>query len=449
MDVILFNTLTGADQKVVPIHDHEVRMYHCGPTVYDYAHIGNLRAFVVNDILRRTIEYAGYRVNQMMNITDIDDKTIKKSKSGGIPLAELTRHYEVLLLADFRHLNIELPEHIPRATEHIGGMIALIEKLLSEGYAYASDDGIYFDISKSKGYGALARLDLSAITQSRIASDEYDKKNARDFALWKFWTTEDGENAYEASFGRGRPGWHIECSAMAMSELGETLDIHTGGVDLIFPHHTNEIAQSEAVTGRNLSNIWLHNEFVMINGQKMSKSLDNIVTLKTVTKRGFSPLALRYWVLGAHYRTKANFTWEALLGSETALRKLNDHIGDELGSVNEAYRARFAELITNDLNTPRALAIAWEVAKDPILSQSDKTATLLDFDRVFGLGLAPRSTEEIPAEITALVRVREQARLDNDWVKSDEIRAKVKSLGWDISDTSEGQKISKLQSSGF
>ncbi len=439
MDVILFNTLTGSNQKVVPLHAHEVLMYHCGPTVYDYAHVGNLRAAIINDILRRTLEYAGYTVKQVMNITDIDDKIINRSREEGVPASAITTKYEDVYLADLRNLNIKIPEYLPHATLHVGGMIAMVEKLLREEYAYATTDGVYFDVSKSKNYGALARLDINAETQSRAGGE--DKKNERDFALWKFWAPEDGDVVFDASFGRGRPGWHIECSAMAMSELGETLDIHTGGVDLIFPHHTNEIAQSEAITGKPLASIWLHNEFVMIDGQKMSKSLGNHTTLHTVVEHYFSPLAFRYWVLGAHYRTKANFTWEALEGAQTALRKLNDHIGEELGSVNHAYQARFAEIIANDLDTPRGLALAWEVAKDSTISPSDKTATLLDFDMVFGLRLAPVKAEIIPIKIEALARARETARLDKDWVKSDEIREQLKTLGWDISDTSEGQKI--------
>ena len=292
----LFNSLTRSPEELKPLHGNEVTMYHCGPTVYDYAHIGNLRAYISWDILRRTVEYAGYDVKQVMNITDIDDKTIKRSHDEGLTLSELTNKYENIFLADLRHLNIKVPEHLPHAREHVAGMIAIIEKLIRDGFAYKTDDGVYFDIAKSEGYGTLVELDLSAVTQSRIASDEYDKKNARDFALWKFWTADDGDNAFEASFGRGRPGWHIECSAMAISELGETVDIHTGGVDLLFPHHTNEIAQSEAFTGKPFAKYWLHNEFVMVDNKKMSKSLDNFYTLKTIVESGFSPLAYRYWV---------------------------------------------------------------------------------------------------------------------------------------------------------
>ncbi|MEK7568706.1 MAG: cysteine--tRNA ligase [Patescibacteria group bacterium] len=442
MDVTLFNTLSRTLEKLEPLHDREVRMYHCGPTVYDYAHIGNLRSFIFADILRRTLEYAGYSVKQVMNITDIDDKTIKRSRDEGVTLATITNRYEDIFLADLRHLNIKVPERMPHATEHVGGMIALIEKLLREGFAYTADDGVYFDIAKSKGYGTLAELDLNAVTESRIGNDEYDKKNARDFALWKFWTPEDGENVFDASFGRGRPGWHIECSAMAMSELGdETIDIHTGGIDLVFPHHTNEIAQSEAATGKQFAKYWLHNEFVMVDGQKMSKSLGNITTLKTVAEHGINPLAFRYFILGTHYRAKANFTWEGLAGAQTALIRLSDHLGEEIGTVHKEYQKRFAEFVASDLDTPRALALAWEVAKDPSLSTADKTATLLDFDRVLGLGLTVRVPEKIPAEISSLVGTREEARQNKDWAKSDKIRDKINALGWDILDTDKGSEI--------
>ncbi len=442
MDVKLFNTLTGYIQTVVPIKRRDISMYHCGPTAYDDAHIGNLRAATTNDILCRTFEFNEFRVKQVMNITDIDDNTIERSQRDGVVLSELTRKYTDIYLSDLRLLNIKVPKYITLATEHINGMIELVRKLMTNGYAYATTDGIYFDISKSKNYGALARLDLNAETQSRIEIG--DKRNERDFVLWKFWTESDGVNVYDAFFGRGRPGWHIECSVMAMDTLGETIDIHTGGVDLIFPHHTNEIAQSEASTGKRFVNYWVHNEFIMIDGKKMSKSLGNHTTLRTVIKHGVSPLAFRYWVLGTHYRAKANFVWEALDGAEVALRRLGEHMNNVGGQASFEYHKQFAEIISNDLDTPRALALAWEVAKSTTLSPADITATLLDFDRVLGLELAPQHAEAIPDEITVLAHTREEARLAKEWLKSDEIREQVKSLGWDISDTSEGQKITKI-----
>lgn len=442
MDVTLFNTMTGAVEPLVPLRDREVRMYHCGPTVYDFAHIGNLRSFITNDTLRRMLEYTGYQVTQVMNITDIDDKMIVRAAEQGVSLHALAHEYTNFLLADLQALHVLLPHQMPRATAHVGGMIAMIEKLLRERYAYVTSDGVYFEVAKAKNYGALAHLDLDAETESRIEG-VLDKKSARDFALWKFETPDDHGNAYDASFGRGRPGWHIECSEMAREALGETLDIHTGGVDLVFPHHTNEIAQSEAANGKKFVNLWLHNEFVMIDGQKMSKSLGNHTTLKTVTERGFSPIAFRYWMLGAHYRSKANFTWEALEGAQNALKKLDEHIGEKLGVVNEAYRARFAGTIAHDLDTPRALALAWEVVKDATLSSEDKTATLLDFDRVFGLGFTLKQKEIIPEEIMVLRRARDEARKNKNWAESDRLRDEIHALGWDVLDTAIGQELRK------
>ena len=443
MDLTLYNTTTGTKNKLRPVHDREVRMYHCGPTVYDFAHIGNFRSSIVYDVLRRTLEYANYQTMQVMNITDIDDKTIKRSKEEGVPLSDLTLRYENYFLADLRHLNVKIPQYLPRATEHINGMISLIEKLIADGFAYKAEDGVYFEISKSEGYGALAGLDLEAQTQERVTGDDYDKKNARDFALWKFWVPEDGENVFDAPFGRGRPGWHIECSVMAMDRLGETIDIHSGGADLIFPHHTNEIAQSEAATGKTFVNNWLHIEFLMVDGQKMSKSLNNFITIRTIVQKGFSPLAYRYWVLGAHYRSKANFTWAGLEGAQTALMRLKDHLGTEVGEINNAYKERFLEIILDDLDTPRALALAWEVAKDTTLSLADKTATLLDFDLVLGLELEPKAQENIPEKIKILLASREEARQNKDWTKSDEIRDEINALGWGLSDTDNGPKLSR------
>lgn len=418
-------------------------MYHCGPTVYDFAHIGNLRTFIVNDILRRSLEYVGYEVKQVMNITDIDDKMIVRAAKEGVTIGTLARQYENYLLADLKTLNVLTPHLMPHATDHIGGMIVMIEKLLREGYAYVASDGVYFEVAKSKDYGTLAHLDMNAETESRVEGAQ-DKKSPRDFALWKFESTDDNGAAYDASFGRGRPGWHIECSEMSRDALGETLDIHTGGVDLVFPHHTNEIAQSEAFSGKTFSNMWVHAEFVMVDGQKMSKSLGNHTTLKTIVyEKGIRPLAYRYWVLGSHYRAKANFTWEGVEGAQTALERLEGHIGGDVGIINDEYKRRFTEIITNDLDTPRALALAWEVVKDASLSSADKTATLLDFDKVFGLGLAYRVPENVPIEIHNLAEERAEARKNKNFSESDRIRDEINALGWEILDTDKGQEIRK------
>ncbi|MBI5798746.1 MAG: cysteine--tRNA ligase [Candidatus Yonathbacteria bacterium] len=443
MDVRLYNTLS---QQLEPVVNHQVRMYHCGPTVYDYAHIGNLRSFIMNDVLRRTLEYTGYDVKQVMNITDIDDKTIARAAKEGISIYDLSRKYENFLLADFKALNILAPHKMPHATVHIGGMIAMIEKLIRDEYAYIATDGVYFEVVKSKNYGALAHLDMDAETESRVEVPA-DKRSPRDFALWKFETPDDNGVAYDASFGRGRPGWHIECSEMSRDTLGETIDIHTGGVDLIFPHHTNEVAQSEAFTGKPFVKIWMHTEFVMVDGQKMSKSLGNHTTLQTVTEKGFSPLAFRYLVLGASYRSKLNFTWEALEGAQNALKKLRDLIRvlPDGGAPVPTAIINFRLAISEDLRTSDVLALLWDTLKNtnPVreVSPADIKATILEFDNVLGLALADIKKEIIPENIQSLAHTREEARKNKDWARSDEIRNKISALGYEVLDTEKGQEI--------
>lgn len=442
-----FNTLSRKKDVFKPLKKGRVSIYSCGPTVYDSAHIGNFRAFISNDILKRVLEAAGYSVKHVMNITDIDDKTIKRSQAEGITLVSLTRGYENFFLSDTRDLAIKVPRMLPRATEHIKGMVSLIQRLLRDGYAYRTETGIYFDISKSKGYGRLARLNIDALTHSRIESDEYTKNDARDFALWKFWVPEDAENGFDAPFGKGRPGWHIECSAMAMEKLGETIDIHTGGVDLIFPHHTNEIAQSEAATGKLFVRSWLHTAFVMVEGQKMSKSLGNILTLSNIKERGFSPLAFRYLVLGTQYRVTMNFTWDALTGAKHAFEKLQNaflELPKGGGAVNVAYKKKFSAALSDDLNTPRALAVLWLVVKDKKLSPADKRATLLLFDEVLGLGLKGLKKSAVPRDVTLLATKREEARRAKDWKRADAIRADLAALGYEVMDTPEGFKLSRV-----
>ncbi len=444
--VFLHNTLSGEKEPLVPIRTDGVRIYNCGPTVYDYAHVGNFRTIIFNDVLRRTLEYTGYNVIQMMNITDIDDKIIARAKRDEISIQELTKTYTEIFFEDLVQLNIKTPTLLPRATEHVDHMIALIEKLLKSNHAYVASDGVYFDVATSPEYGKLARLDMTAETESRIKEEHLDKHNERDFALWKFWTEDDGDCVYDAPFGRGRPGWHIECSAMAMGGLGETLDIHTGGADLIFPHHTNEIAQSEAISGKPFAHLWVHHEFIMIEGQKMSKSLDNIITLKTIIDREFSPLAFRYYVLGGHHTAKANFTWEALRGAETARERIQSHMTSEIGTPDKHYTARFRELISDDLDTPQAIALLWDVIKNSRLSPEDKTATILDFDTVLGLGFSASTTpisEPIPEAIQSLLERRNTARAEKDWSIADGLRDELVALGYEIIDTPQGNSIVK------
>ena len=454
MDIKLYNTLSGKKEKFIPIKSLEAGMYQCGPTVYNVAHIGNMRTYITNDILRRTLEYNSFKVTQVMNITDVDDKIVKRSREEKMSLKEITLKYEKMFFSDTDSLNILRPSSLLRATENIAEMIQLIEKLLETGIAYKTTDGIYFNILKSKNYGQLANLKIENSSVSRIINDEYDKENPRDFALWKFRTEEDGEVFFEAPFDDGRPGWHIECSAMAISALGETLDIHTGGQDLIFPHHTNEIAQSEAVTGKKFSNFWLHTGFVNMGSDKMSKSLGNIISLRDVIEKNFHPLAFRYLTLTLHYRTPMNFTWEALEASQTALFKLVNSFSklEQLkngGRVNTEYTQTFNEFVNDDLNTPQALALAWKLIKDDTVSVTDKSATLLKFDSVFGFDLRKlqdefaESSEVIPEEIKSLAKERETARADKDFKKSDELRSLISEKGYDIEDKIYGFEIRK------
>ena len=449
MDIFLQNTLTGKKEEFKPIKEGQVSMYNCGPTVYDYAHIGNFRTFIFTDILRRMFEYNGYLVNGVMNITDIDDKTIKKSMAENVSLETLTQKYEDLFFQDMASLNISRLPKTPRATENIDEMIKLIQKMLNNKTAYASSDGIYFDITKSPGYGTLANLKLENRTKERIANDEYDKANPRDFSLWKFYSEEDGDTVYEAPFGKGRPGWHIECSAMSMREFGETIDIHTGGQDLIFPHHTNEIAQSEAVTGKPFVHYWVHGGFITIDSKKMSKSLGNIFTLEDLKNKNIDPIAYRYFVLGAHYSTLLNFTWEALEGAQTALRKLRSLVSkmpfdkvSQRASLTQ-YKEKFLGFINNDLDTPKVLALVWEIIKDESLSDSSKRELILDFDKVLGLKLDLKEKIEISEEIKILIAERDKSREEKDFAKSDELRKKIESFGFEVMDTPQGTKIEK------
>jgi len=449
MDISLYNTLSRSKETFKPLKKGSVSMYHCGPTVYDTPHIGNYRTFIMNDLIRRVFEYNGYEVNQVMNVTDVDDKTIKKSQAEDISRAELTQKYEKLFLEGLESLNILRPHHVIRATDYIPVMIELIQTLIDKGVAYKADDGVYVSIDKVKNYGALAHLKLANESHERIQNDEYDKENPRDFAVWKFKATEDGDNFWAASFGEGRPGWHIECSAMAMKVLGETIDIHTGGVDLIFPHHTNEIAQSESATGKPFAHYWLHGGFITMNDEKMAKSKGNIAKLDDLRERAISPLGYRYWLLTAHYRSPANFTVDAVTGAQNALIRLIEAVGSypEGGSVIDPYRQKFLEAINDDLNLPKAVALAWELVKDSKQTDADKRATLIDFDKVFGLKLAdaPRfQEEEIPAEINALAEAREEARKAKDWSKADAIREEIANRGYEVSDTPEGIKIRSL-----
>jgi len=449
----LFNTLTRKKEVFKPLVDKQVGFYSCGPTVYNYAHIGNHRTNIFNDILKRILAYNGYKVTHVMNITDVDDKTIKGSKKEGITLKELTRKYEDIFFQDLSELNIIKPTKILRATESIKEMVALIKNLLEKGYAYKTSDGIYFSISKSKGYGKLAQLEKTKKSKSRILSDEYDKSNPQDFALWKFWTEEDGPVFWETEIGKGRPGWHIECSAMSMKVLGPQLDIHTGAIDLIFPHHTNEIAQSEAATGKKFVKYWLHPGFLTLAESKMSKSLGNIWTLKEVKEKGFEPIHYRYLCLQVHYRKPLSFSLDNLDAAKNAYEKIKRKIIELKNQEHKAqdstkeYEAKFEKAINDDLNVPQALQVFLSALDDFNFEPKKKIILLEKFDEVLGLGIKEMKEEklDIPEEVMKLVESRERLRKAKLWAESDIIRQRILERGYKIEDKLDGPRIEKVK----
>jgi len=456
MALKIYNTLTREKEEFIALDNKEVKMYSCGPTVYNYPHIGNYRAYIFADILKRTLLYTGFNVKNVMNITDIDDKTICESQKVGKTLKDFTEFYTEEFLKDIESLNILKPTILTKATDYIDTMVSLIEKLLEKEIAYKSADGsIYFDIKKFKEYGKLSHITLEELKENasgRIKSDEYEKDNIQDFALWKAWDQNDGEVFWETSLGKGRPGWHIECSAMIMKNLGEQIDLHTGGVDNIFPHHENEIAQTESITGKQFVKYWMHNEWVLVDNKKMAKSANNFYVLSDLKKNNINNvLSYRFWLLTANYRTRVNFVWDAIEGSEVALKRLYRlylELGDTVGTINTTYQNKFKEYLEDDLNTPEAIALLWNLIKDESISNADKKATILNFDKVLGLGfeqIEKNAKEEIiPDEINEIVKEREEARQNKDFKKSDELRGKINGLGYEVKDTSEGQKISKI-----
>lgn len=451
MSLVIFNTLTRKKEEFKPLNGKSVSLYTCGPTVYNHLHIGNWRAYIFADLLKRYLVYSNYSVKHVMNITDVEDKIIREVALQGKTLKRLTSFYTEEFFKDRDLLNIIPADIYTRATDYIDAMVLLVEKLIEKGYAYKSADGsIYFDIHKDKEYGKLSHFkleDLKENADNRIKKDEYEKESAQDFALWKAWSKEDGDVFWETRLGKGRPGWHIECSAMSMKELGESIDIHTGGVDNIFPHHENEIAQSECSTGKMFVKYFMHNEHLLVDGEKMAKSAGNFYTLEDIIEKGIDPIAFRMWLYMSSYQTRTNFTLESVLGSMSALKKLRSYylsLGKESGEINKNYREKFIECLDNNLDSPKALALLWDLIKDKDINDKDKKATILDFDKVFGFGLDKLQEEETPNEILRLSEEREIARKNKNWKKSDELRDQINSLGYEIKDTENGPQISKL-----
>ncbi|MBD3247627.1 cysteine--tRNA ligase [Candidatus Pacearchaeota archaeon] len=443
----LYNTLGRKKQTFKPLKKGSVKMYVCGPTIYNYVHIGNLRAYVFADILRRYLKFKKYKIKQVMNLTDVDDKTIRDSQKAGKTLREFTNKYKKAFLEDMDAMNIEKPEVMPRATEHIQEMIKIIQKLLDKGIAYKAEDGIYFSIKKFKDYGKLSNIDLKNLkagASKRVSKDEYDKSNANDFVLWKFYTKEDGDVFWETKIGKGRPGWHIECSAMSTKYLGQPFDIHTGGIDLVFPHHENEIAQSQAANKKPFVKYWIHNEWVLVDNKKMSKSLGNFYKLKDITEKGFTPLDLRYLFLTKIYRQKLNFTWEALETAKTSLQRLKNiaHKLEDDNRINQGYIDEFEKAMDDDLNTPKALQVLWKLARDK--KAHGKLQTIKKMDSVLGLKLLEEEKIKIPEKVQKLVKEREEAREEKNWKKSDDLRDKIEKLGYKVNDTDEGSVVEEI-----
>jgi len=461
MPLQFYNTLKREKEIFQPIEKGKVGLYTCGPTVYDYAHIGNFRTFMFEDLLKRWLLHLRYDVKHVMNITDVDDKTIKKAKQMKVSLSNITDKYTQYFMEDLTWLKM-IPAHIyPTATESIPKMISMIERLLEKGFAYREDDGsVYFNISSFSNYGKLTQINISAQqTGDRVMEDEYDKDAPQDFALWKGWKEEDGEVVWDAPWGRGRPGWHIECSAMSSESLGDHFDIHCGGVDNMFPHHENEIAQSQCATDQPFVNYWLHSEFLMVDGGKMSKSLGNFYQISALKELGFTAESIRYQLLAGHYRSKITFSINKKHEGDKVVQRLSDFYNrlqkmnakeNSTGSMPEVY-SKFRDRMNDDLDSPQALAIFFDWMKT-VNGKIDKNVItdselgeawefLVAFDSVFGF--IQNQDFEIPDNINLMLNKRQKARDEENWVESDLIREHLKEKGWMVEDTPDGQYIKK------
>jgi cysteinyl-tRNA synthetase len=468
MALRFYNTLTRKIEEFQPLEPGIVRMYTCGPTVYDYPHIGNFRAYIFEDLLRRYLMFKGFRVIQVMNITDVDDKTIRGARDAGVSLKEFTTKYIREFFEDLITLRIDRAEHYPPATDHIGDMVALVKRLKEKGYTYEADGSTYFRIAAFDGYGKLSHFRLDELqdgASGRTALDEYTKEDVKDFALWKAWIEEDGETFWDTELGRGRPGWHIECSAMSMKYLGEQLDIHTGGVDNIFPHHENEIAQSEAATGVQFVKYWLHCEHLLVDDRKMSKSFGNFYTLRDLLQQGYKPAAIRYALLSTHYRQKYNFTLaglEAAAGAVNRLRDFKRRLADVRWTPREEMTERARELVSDaetrfvesmdeDLGISGALAALFELVREVNALIDERqidtagAALVTSFlDRVDTVIDVIREEEPIPQEVLDLAEQRQAARQNKDYKRADELRETISSMGYVVEDTPSGPRVKRI-----
>ena len=457
----LYNTLTRKKEEFAPLDGKTVRMYSCGPTVYNFAHIGNMRTYIFMDILRRTLRYEGYKVKGVMNITDVghllsdadegEDKMEKAAKEQRKSPYEIADFYTKVFFDDLKKLNIGKPELTPKATEHIREMLDFVYTLCEKGYGYETSDGIYFDISKFPAYGQLSGINLEDQKAGARVEVNDEKRSPFDFAIWKK-APKEHIMQWDSRWGKGYPGWHIECSAMSKKYLGEVFDIHTGGVDHIPIHHENEIAQSYGDSGKNPAKFWMHGEFMLVNNGKMSKKLGNTYLVSQLEEMGYSPMCFRYFCLNTHYRKKLNFTFEGMDGAKTAYARLCALVAKHREGENDvsdeklaAYRKEFEEDVTDDLNVPGAMGVLWTMLKEPASRKIYELA--LEMDKVFGLKLdeakAEEVKEEFPAEITAIAHERAAARAAKDWGKSDELRAKLDELGYAVKDTKEGYTLTR------
>lgn len=458
MDIFFYNTLTHSKEKFHSIDEKEVKIYSCGPTVYKDATIGNMRTNIFQDNLRRVLEYNGYKIKQVMNITDVghlvsdgdvgEDKMVKSAKEEGKTPLEIAEHYTKLYFKDLNRLNIELPEIICKATDHIQDMLKAVEKLVKKGYAYETSTAIYFDISKLDKYPVLSNLDLENQKAGARVNVDKEKRNPHDFAIW-IKAPENHLMKWDSPWGPSYPGWHIECSVMSQKYLGEVFDIHTGGIDLIPTHHENEIAQSKGLCGKIPANYWMHGEFLLIDGGKMSKSLGNVYLLQDIVDRGYDPLVYKLFCYSIQYRKKLNFTWEGMDSAKISLDRLRDayqkHLnGDAKIDDDELkkYEENFNKAINDDLNMPMAMSVVWEVAK--IQNKSKQVAELLkNFDKVLGIEIDKIKEEEIPEQILKLLELRKEARKNKNWEESDRLREKIKEQGYIVKDSKDGQSVEK------
>ena len=469
----LYNTLTRKIEELKPLQPPGLGFYSCGPTVYDYAHIGHLRRYVMDDVLIRTLRHANFKVKFVQNVTDVghlasdedtgEDKMVKGAKKYQTTVWDLAKKFEHHFYSSMDKMGNLRPDYSCRVTEHIDEQIEMVKELEEKGYTYVIDgDGVYFDTSKLADYGKLARLDIANLKEGARVEKVAGKRNPTDFALWKFERPgENREMVWESPWEkRGFPGWHIECSAIGIKYLGEQFDVHSGGVDHIPVHHTNEIAQSETATGKKpFVKYWVHHNFLQVDGQKMSKSLGNLFTIEDVEEKGFHPLALRMLFLTAHYRKEMNFTWDNLEGVQKSYQKLIEfmiQLGDKEENGGEEYSQRFFELMEDDLKTPEAIAVLWEVTRAD-LPNGVKKKLLLEFDQVLGLGLdivkkisgelrgGEVGVEDLSAEEQKLLRQRQEARKNQDWARADQLRSALESLGTTVEDTPDGQKVKKLK----